>query len=391
MRQASEVGQAVRELRLAHGLSQEKLAQQIGLKADQVSKSETGTRRFDLAELSGIADALGTSVQTLLGRREPGTLALAARVTEAASEGGLTWVEQRARQILELDHLLGELGCRRPSSGTREAAEVLVAARALPESASKKQANLDGQSIADLTRHKLDLGSAPLGDLGTLSEQFFGVDVDCAPLGEGVSGVCVHSDDIALIMANTDMSIGHLRFTLAHELAHHVFGDPREVVIERKLWQDTTVERRANAFAANLIMPPTEVERMVGDRPMTDELLAELMQHFNVSLVALVGQLADCKKIEFEDQEFWKAKPAGALISRFGDPGQANPAAMTLEARAPYRLMKSARDGEATGRMGGTVLTALMGVAQPVFTSAGDTEGSDELGTSEVLEAFAGL
>jgi hypothetical protein len=120
----------------------------------------------------------------------------------------------------------------------------------------------------------LGLGTAPLGSLADLAERHFGVDVECGAFGPQISGMCVHADPIALILANTHLTTGHLRFTLAHELAHHLLGDPREVVVEDKLSGESTIERRANAFAAHLLMPADEVHRVIADRPISDQVLA---------------------------------------------------------------------------------------------------------------------
>jgi hypothetical protein len=34
--------------------------------------------------------------------------------------------------------------------------------------------------------------------------------------------LCIHSDGVALILASTDYTDGHVRCTVAHELGHHV-------------------------------------------------------------------------------------------------------------------------------------------------------------------------
>ena len=44
------------------------------------------------------------------------------------------------------------------------------------------------------------------------------------PLGTGISGMCIKSDDIAVIAINSAMSRGRQRFTLAHELYHYKHG-----------------------------------------------------------------------------------------------------------------------------------------------------------------------
>lgn len=382
------IGTTVRRLREARGLTQEQVAIHLGLKRDQVSKSESGVRRFDLAELYDLAHLLGTSIDSLLGKERPDTLALAARVGADVELDKVVLVRDRARQLLELDHLLGELGVRRNPTITAEGQILIDEARALPSSATKRQANLDGARLAARARDVLGLGTAPISDITDLAERHLGVDVSCSPLGPKVSGVCVHSDAIALVMVNTtDLPLGHLRFTLAHEVAHHLLGDPREVVVEETLSGDTAVERRANAFAAHLLMPGSEVTRVVAGRPMTEVLMAELMQHFQVSLRSLVGHLADLRLIPFDAQAAWKDLPAGELIAQYGDAGKPDPTARDLPVRAPARLINAARQAQREGRIGGTIVAALLGAP----LNATSTHQAAPLGEAAIADAFADL
>jgi IrrE N-terminal-like domain len=209
----------------------------------------------------------------------------------------------------------------------------------------------------------LGLGIVPIGSLPDLAERHFGIDVECGPFGSAVSGMCVHAGPIALILANTQLTIGHLRFTLAHELAHHLLGDPREVVIEDGLGGNATVERRANSFAAHLLMPADEVRRVIAGRPVGDEVLAELMQYFQVSLACVVNHLVACKVIDFGQRQPLLDRPARWLVRQYGDPGQEDPTREGQGVRPPVRLLTSARIAHRQGRMGGTIVAALLGTA----------------------------
>ena len=232
------------------------------------------------------------------------------------------------------------------------------------------RANRDGQQLAERTRAGLSLGTAPIGNVADLAERHFGVDVECSLLGTAVSGMCVHSGPIALILANTALTVGHLRFTLAHELGHHLLGDPREVVIEDGLVGDTPVERRATAFAAHLLMPADELQRIVGGRRVDDEVLAELMQYFQVSLASLVNHLTTCKIIDFAQRQPLVSRPARWLVKHHGDPGKDDPTQEGQGARPPVRLLNAARAAQRQGRIGGTIVAALLGVPLHEVSSA---------------------
>jgi transcriptional regulator with XRE-family HTH domain len=81
------------------------------------------------------------------------------------------------------------------------------------------------------------------------------LDVAELPRFANVLGVTVrhlHSGSAALILANSDFPEGHVRFTLAHELAHHILGDPREIIEEAE---------GAHPPVAGTAYPPSAVSR----------------------------------------------------------------------------------------------------------------------------------
>lgn len=399
-----EMGALLRRLRTAAGLTQSELGERIGLRKDQISKVEHGIRRLDIAEMTLAAEALGTSARQLTGRSAPGTLALSARLATGASGRHVEAAMQRARRLLELDHLLGELGARVPPRTSPSADGILQWARALPGTASTTRASHDGRELAELTRAALGLGTAPIGNVADLAERQFGVDVECGPLGSGVSGMCVRSETIALILANTALTAGHLRFTVAHELGHHLLGDPREVVIEDGLGGDAPVERRANAFAAHLLMPSAEMRRVIDDRAISDEVLAELMQYFQVSLASLVNHLASCRIIEYSQRRELLERSARWLVHHHGDPGKADPTAEGQGSQPPVRLLNAARAAQRQGRIGGTIVAAILGVPIAEVSSAllpgesvsatvraPESAADDERAAAEIAAAFTDL
>jgi transcriptional regulator with XRE-family HTH domain len=62
-----EIGQRVREQRLAKGLSQTELGRLIGVTFQQVQKYENGANRIGAGRLVRIADALETPAHTFFG------------------------------------------------------------------------------------------------------------------------------------------------------------------------------------------------------------------------------------------------------------------------------------------------------------------------------------
>lgn len=63
-----EVGERVREARLAAGMSQADLGNRVGLERDRVSKIESGERGVNALELFALADALEVHAEHFVTR-----------------------------------------------------------------------------------------------------------------------------------------------------------------------------------------------------------------------------------------------------------------------------------------------------------------------------------
>lgn len=93
------------------------------------------------------------------------------------------------------------------------------------------------------------------------------------------------------ICVNSTDCIGHQRFTIAHELAHFLFDFKKSATYYntyRTTDSDNKIEKRANAFAANLLMPAEEFRRIYNDILADNEKKIEiLMKYFEVSRRAI--------------------------------------------------------------------------------------------------------
>ena len=67
----TEVGARVRVTRKIRGVSQEELANRVGLTFQQIQKYERGANRISASKLKAISEALGVSMSSLLGESEP--------------------------------------------------------------------------------------------------------------------------------------------------------------------------------------------------------------------------------------------------------------------------------------------------------------------------------
>ena len=79
-----EVGHRIRIERLARGLSQTALANQLGVTFQQVQKYEKGVNRVGAGRLTKIAEVLGIDVSQFFGGKEMGELGEARESGEAS-------------------------------------------------------------------------------------------------------------------------------------------------------------------------------------------------------------------------------------------------------------------------------------------------------------------
>ena len=368
---AAEIGARLAAARRGAGLTGTQLGQHLGLGKDQVSKIESGKRRLDVSELARAAAALGVSVRHVLGQADRPGLAVASRLASGAAPAATRGLRRRARQLLELDDLLTQVADMPAAHGSLPGSRVLETARRdfgrLPR--TKAEARRQGRDLAELTRREIDLGSDAIADLAAVIEQHFGVDVALSPMGTEAGGLCVHSGPAALILASSDYPEGHLRFTLAHELGHHLLGDTRELIEgqEHQMFADTVVESRANAFAGHLLLPERGVESFLGwlgegRNNLTDRGLVGLMEHFGVSHAALTVQLNMLDWLTFDEaRQLRESTRVHLLVAAHTDVAPTGAATTVRQTRrSPERLTRAALSAARAKRVGLSVVAALL-------------------------------
>lgn len=127
--------------------------------------------------------------------------------------------------------------------------------------------------------------------------------------GEGPRGVALAGSGLApTIIVNVDYPMNGRetgsRFTKAHELCHILYDRDRarRVTHVSTPWAPAAVERRANAFAAMLLMPPELVQRLTPNLSsnVTLEDIADAAAQLGVGLRALIQHLANTDEISGE-------------------------------------------------------------------------------------------
>ncbi len=375
------VGRRVRAARRRSGLDAAALAEQVGLTRDKLSKIENGRRRVAPRELPALAHALHLPLSALLGASDTSrpALALAHRVAATAPESATSGPRARAIEILQAESRLSkhiELPPRQVSPGGA-AIERLVATSFAATPRTAPEAQRQGRLLAEEVRRILEFGIAEIGDLPALVEMHFAADVALSPLGEGSDGLCAHDGAAALLVVNTDYPTGRTRFTLAHELGHHLLRDPRDVIEEQfgDMFATSYTERRVNAFAGHLLLPIKAVTTTLAWLGCSrDDLCAAnargraalgyLMLRYGVSLPCALSQIVEAGLLTVTAKTDLADKlRAGALVraARHLISECPGPEKTTHEQRPPARLVSAALEAARAGYIGMNTVAVLLG------------------------------
>ncbi|MCL6614110.1 MAG: ImmA/IrrE family metallo-endopeptidase [Firmicutes bacterium] len=139
-------------------------------------------------------------------------------------------------------------------------------------------------------RRELGLGEYEPLDLFKLLRECLDISLVFKPLSPAVSGVFLRLGQSAVIMLNTNKTLGHQRFTAAHEYCHLRYhrGLSRRICVAGLFNQDNASEREADYFAANLLMPAGGIalrlhKRGRGRKDVSLEDVIDLEQHYGMS------------------------------------------------------------------------------------------------------------
>ena len=225
-------------------------------------------------------------------------------------------------------------------------------------------AESEGRDAAGAFRSEHRLGSQPLGSLVALIEQTTGVDVavvEAAPDEHGMAMRDPARDVVFIVVAKTPHPMRQ-RSTLAHELAHVVFGD----------WDDPSrhaardrVEQRADTFARHLLVPEPGLRELLAGRERIDlAALSRVVQRFLVSPAMAAIALRGAGLIDEATKQEWRQVTTPTLAARFGWIDQYR--ALQTESNrtlAPQRLLARATQGYLEEVVSIQTLARLRGVS----------------------------
>ena len=226
----------------------------------------------------------------------------------------------------------------------------------------------DGGALARAARQAWDLGDDPLPNLSSVVEHRAGLHLAVEPFDGAIAGLTARLDGVALALVDSSSPYGRQRFTIAHELCHYLRGEgsPMDdgdlLLVDRTIANTPGEERRANAFAAELLMPTAAVGRYARGRDLTDAVIVELQYVFGASLDALLWRLHNLGRLNEAQRELLSAAGARTLATRHGYAAEWQAGeALRGARRPPQRLFERALAAYSGGAVGLELLARLSG------------------------------
>ena len=276
VRSAQELGERIREARIASGLQQGVLAKRVGMDRSALVRVESGERKVSAVELFGLAEALDFPLSYFVYKPEPAIVSKRSELSE--DDGDATKARYRADALLQ--------AFARDAEWLR--VEGYLPMVDLPEFRFRSAEDARGAAIA--LRRQLKL-RGPLDSLVAVAEEAgLYVRVTPAVREDGSSLTPLRGFGVALVSSYQEP--GRRRFTVAHELGHHLLGDEYSSDIgvaaskdERESWIDS--------FAAELLLPRKELKRewsKLKDLSLRDRLVT-LAAAYRVSWTSLIDSI----------------------------------------------------------------------------------------------------
>lgn len=274
IRTQADLGRRIAQAREDSGKTQAELADLVGLDRTAVVRLEAGSRRVSATELVAIASALERPIDWFVTESPPAVISR--RQSPAA-----TRLSRRLDLALE--------------NAARDVA-FLIEQGILPHRGrlnyAAPQSFADAENLARSVRREAGLQEGPIRDLQPVCERL-GLLAFSFELGpDSGDAAYVEVNDLGVAVVNGATDPGRRRFSLAHELGHHVVGDAYEP--EPRLGASET-ERMLNSFAAHFLMPRSAVQNTWDEfRNQSARLAATAVAvRFRVSWTAACNQLRD--------------------------------------------------------------------------------------------------
>lgn len=331
---SEELARRLRAARENAGLSQQDVADSIGVQRTALVQIEAGKRAVNSLELEKLARLFGRGMGEFVSEApfvEDPVAALLRAAPVAANSSQLAGELRRlagvARAATQLEELLG-----------LEKSRPVPAKYDLGHPSSRWDAVRQGRVLAADERRRLGLGDAPVWEVAEIVRSQ-GVRAAEADLNDEISGASFFRPDTGpVILINKRDVLSRRLYSYAHEYCHVLADRDRAGVVSRKDNVGELIEVRANAFAAHFLMPEAGVrsflralgkgepsrqsqEVFAGDESVAVQKRAEpgsqelqvhdvvrLAHHFGTSYEAALYQLLNLSLLTREQFEILKGR-----------------------------------------------------------------------------------
>ncbi|WP_324191973.1 helix-turn-helix domain-containing protein [Nocardia puris] len=298
----AEIGDRVRESRLAAGFSQGELAQRVGLERSKITKIEAGARQISAVELTRLATELGMPLGDFLHAR-PKVISQRTPLVDDTNSP-TAQVSYRVEAVLaawlrDVRDVLG-FGSWKPPSLLRYPGSVETAD--------------DARGVANWTRKQLGLDRGPIETMMSVCEKAGQLVLVVDVPGDGASLI---EDDLAVAVVSSTRDPGRRRATAAHELGHMVLGDEYSSDLGGGV-ASARRDREAviDAFAAELLLPVAAIRQSGPPTGDPRAYLIELAARYRTSWTLAIRQAIVAGLIDPSDEVCWlsSSKPTHAEI-----------------------------------------------------------------------------
>lgn len=293
----------IRAFRQLRGLSQEELAQKVGVSRQSVAAWESGESAPSLQNLILLSRALGVSIETFLAKDEANFSFLFRAESPAMNRDVLAGCARKAKEYAELENILGEAPELPPAFPGHDAKPELI------------------EKAARSIREWLGVSSGPIGDVfDRLEDRGFKIFFEAFP--PDVSGFSAYSPDEGVAFFINRNHPGERQiFTALHEMGHLVLHRNEYSSSEGFILpKDDPRERGAARFAAAVLLPPEAVREElhpVGQK-LPLPLLRQLKRKYSVSIRTFVRRAAEVGLIDENRADRYRKW----LDVRFGPTGE---------------------------------------------------------------------
>jgi Zn-dependent peptidase ImmA (M78 family) len=270
----STLGLVIETARRAAGMTQEQLAEKVGVSQVAMCRYERGTREPEPDILAKIASTLDVTLDFLQqSSKIRGAVAVEAHMRRRKTAKPSDWKRLEARLNMQRMHarrLFDEISVR--------------AEQRVP---SLDPLEVDAASAALFARMQWRMPSGPVRSLTQWIEA-----AGCIVIEEdfgtaGVDGLSHWIDEIPIILLNASAPTDRKRLTMAHELGHLCLHS-----------QDVTetMESEAGQFAAEFLMPAEAIRFEL--RNLSLGKLLDLKREWEVSVQAIIERAWEMKMID---------------------------------------------------------------------------------------------